>query len=356
VIGGYEETSLQTESWIGDGTTKTFPLAYPCNRISTVTVDGAAKTVGQKGTDAGSYESYYAVNSETFTFEDAPGNGLVIEVAYYGLWQAKSKAEDLGAQADNATRQGFGTGIIEHITVDEALNSIIAAGEYANAKLGQYATDGIQVSYKTRLEGLAAGTLQHIHWLGIEDDFLITHVGEEEKDGDVEYSVEAVHGPIQEEWDLFFRSQFQAVREIREGVSDATGVTKLYNFSHTYEAADRPNPFTSAVPGILVSADTWPCFETTDRAEYIEFWLDSACVFRKQHTSVPDETNNTNFYSYSFISPADYEGDIDEVIWWSGDSAAAADGSGVEIYRADFVRSKTALESYQINMNYINGA
>jgi len=296
------------------------------------------------------------VGSETLTFETAPPDGDVIEAEYYGLWQAKSKAEDLTAQSDNATRQGFGTGIIEHITVDEAMTSIVAAGEYANAKLSQYAVDGIQVTYRTRREGLAAGTLQHIHWLGLEDDFLITHVGEESKDGDTEYSVEAVHGPIQEEWDLFFRSQFQALYEVREGVSDATGVTKLYNFSHTYEAVDRPNPFTSEVPGALVSANTWPCFETTDRAEYIEFWNDSACVFRKLHTSVPDETNNVDFDSYSFISPADYVGDIDELVWWSGDAAAVADGSGVEIYRADFVRTKTALESYQINMNYINGA
>jgi hypothetical protein len=155
---------------------------------------------------------------------------------------------------------------------------------------------------------------------------------------------------------LFLCQTFNAASSVSLGVEESIGVTKLYNFYHHYLTADRPNPFTSAVPGILVSADTWPCFEPTDRAEYIEFWLDSACVYRAQHTSVPDEVNNTAFYSYSFISPAAYVGDIDEVVFWSGDAAAIAYGSGVEIYRAAFVRTKTALESYQINMNYINGA
>jgi hypothetical protein len=238
------------------------------------------------------------------------------------------------------------------------MTSIIGAGEYATAKLAEYGVDGIQVSYKTRREGLAAGVLQHIEYEGLDHDVLIYHVNETIKDGDTEYTVEGCYGPVQEDWENFLNSTFQLLYTVREGVDDATGVTKLYNFSHTYEAVDRPNPFTSAAigSGLLVSDDSWPCFDPSERAEYIEFWRDGACVFRKQHTSVPDETEDDEFNSYSFISPAEAIGEIDEVVWWGGNSASAAYGSGVEMFRAAFIRLKTILESYQVNAKYINGA
>jgi hypothetical protein len=361
--GGFAETDLMTDTFIGDGTTKTFPLAYPVNRISTVTVGGAAKTVGQKGTDTGSYESYYALQSETFTFETAPANAAAIVISYYGLWKAKSKAEDLTAIAANATRQGIGSGKVEHITSDDSLTSIESMGEYLNATLSNYAVDGITISYRTRRAGLAAGTLQHIAIDDIDEDFLITNVSESYKDGNTEYSVSGCYGPVRSEWDLFFRSAFEVVQNaISEGV-DASGVTKLYNFSHTYLDADRPpaaqpDIFHHALigAGLAVSSDIWPCFAATDRVEYIEFWRDGACVFRKQHTSVVDETLETDIHSYSFIAPAEALGEIDEAVFWGGDSATAAYGSGVGIYRAAFVRTKTILESYQLNCNYINGS
>lgn len=357
VVGGYEETDLLTEPFVTDGVLKSFPLGYKVNRVSTITVNNVPVTFGQKGTDAGSYDAYYAVNSETLTFDVAPAAGQG-EISYYGLWRAKSKAEDLTAIAANQTRQGFGSGKIEHITIDESLTSIVGAGEYASAKLAEFGVDGITVTYKTKRPGLAAGTLQHIVVPedGIDHDFLIAHVAEELLKGVTTYTVTGYYGPVAEEWDKYFRQSFSAVYQIREGIDEGTGVTKLYNFSHTFEAADRPNPFTSAVPGILVSDDSWPCFEPTQRAEYIEFWRDGSCVFRKQHTSVPDEEENDVFHSYSFISPADALGEIDEVVFWGGDSASLTYGSGVELYRANFARTKTILESYQLNSSYINGA
>ena len=357
VTGGYEETALQIEPFITDGTVKSFALGYPVNRVSQVTVNGIQKTVGVKGYDSGGgYDCYYANKSETLTFEEAPPAGTG-EIQYYGLWVAKSKAEDLTAIATNAARQGVGSGKVEHVTADDSLTSIVAAGEYANAKLAEYAVDGITCEYKTRRAGLAAGTLQRIAVQGIDQDFLIAHVAEETKDGDTEYTVTGYYGPVSEEWDLFFRSSFEVVQNaISEGVDNSTGVTKLYNFSHHFLTADRPNPFTSALPGVLVSDDSWPCFDLQERTLYIEFWKSGVCVFRKRHTSTPDITDDELFHSYSFISPSEALGAIDQVVFWGGSSATAAYGTGVELYRFAFVRTKTILESYQLNSSYINGA
>jgi hypothetical protein len=356
VLGGYEETDIQTETFITDGITKTFALGYPCNRVSTVEVNGSPQTVGVKGTDSGSYHCYYAVESETLTFDAAPASGNCT-IEYYGLWKSKSKAEDLTAIAANKARQGVGSGKVEHITVDESLKSIVGAGEYANAKLSEYGVDGIQIRYKTRRPGLAAGVLQAFDHRGVDEDILICSVEEQIKDGDTEYTVQAVYGPVQEDWENFLNSQFELLYSVSEGVADATGVTKLYNFSHTFEAIDRPNPFTDAPvgDGIAVSSNTWPCFEADDRTLYIEFWRSGACVFRKLHTSTPDITEDDEFHSYSFISPSEAIGEIDEVVFWGGDSAAISYGSGVELFRANFSRSKSSLESYQVNATYING-
>lgn len=358
VIGSYEETSLQTEPFVTDGVLKTFPLGYKVNRVESVTVNGVQKTIGKKGTDAGSYDCYYTDDSETLLFDVAPLAGIG-EIKYYGLWRAKSKAEDLTEIARNKARMGGKfSGKVEHITIDESLTSITAAGEYATGKLAEYGVDGITVTYKTKRPGLAAGTLQHIKLQDIDHDFLIAKVIEVTQDGDTEFSVTAYYGPVGDEWDLYFRENITAVYQIREGVEDGTGVTKLFNFRHIYLGPDRPNPFTTAMPSddLLPGSDTWPCFDPSERTRYIEFWRDGACVFRKQHTSTPDMTENDLFHSYSFISPAEAIGEIDEVVFFGGNSATSAFGSGVELYRAAFPREKTILESYQVNMEYVNGA
>ena len=354
VTGGYEETALQIEPFVTDGVLKSFALGYPVNRVSTVTVNGIPQTVGVKGYDSGGgYNCYFANKSETITFDVAPAAGAG-EIQYYGLWVAKSKAEDLTAIAANAARQGVGSGKVEHVTTDDSLTSIVAAGEYASAKLAEYAVDGITVEYKTRRAGLAAGTLQRIAVQGIDQDFLLAHIAQETKEGDTEYTVTAAFGPVIEEWDLFFRNSFEVVsKSIREGVENATGVTKLYNITHTFLTADRPNPFTTALPGILVSDDSWPCFSPDERTVYIEFLRSGAPVFRKRHTSTPDILGSDLFHSYSFISPSEALGQIDTIVLYGGNSATITYGSGVELYRANFSKTKTILESYQINASYI---
>jgi len=357
IIGGYEETSLQTEPFKGDGTTKTFPMAYPVNRMFGVTVGGAAKTIGQKGEDIGLYDCYYAVNSETLTFDVAPGNGVTGEAQYYGLWRAKYQASDDTAIAVNATRQGFGTGRIEHITIDESLKSLDAARDCANAKLTEFAKDGITIEYKTRRAGLAAGTLQHIDIQDVDYDFLITHVGEEHKDGDTEYSVSACYGPVSEEWDLFFRDAFTNVYQVREGLEEGIGVQKLYNFAHTWDAADRPNPFTSAAigEGLAVSSDLWPSFALTNRIEYLQFYSGGVGVFRKQITSIANEASD-DIMAATYIAAAEAVGEIAEIGFFAGDSATVTIDSGVLIYRTDLVKTKNALESMQVNFNMLDGA
>jgi hypothetical protein len=473
VLGGSEETDIQTETFVSDGITKSWPLGYKANRMSSITVtppgggDPVNKTFGAKGTDAGSYDFYWAKQSETLTAEASPIAGSQIEVQYYGLFSVITKAEDGAAIAANVAREGGGSGIVEHVTIDQTLNSITAAGEYANAKIAEYGRDGILLQYdtirggpviterhvfitnqiatpngnlkfisrvgpgatiellgpfvpgsyvvdghdvlmrmnpgmtaaqllewmnsvsaianvmevelppgsdgsgvidnlaKTNLdqmeisradEELAAGNLQNVSVAGLNEDFLITHVRKKFLALNLKkWSIEAVSGPVNDQWEVYFRDSFTAVYEIREGVEDGGTVTKLYGFSKTFLTSYRPNPFTLAYPGVTAGSDTWPCFDPSERFEYISFFYQGSEVYRKQFTQVLNEATD-DATSIAFIGPAEALGSIDAIGFWGGNSCSGISGSGVELYHVSWNHLKTILESLQINCAYHKGA
>lgn len=366
IIGGTEETDLQTEQFIADGTAKSWALGYKVSRISLITVtppgggDPDAQTVGTKGSDTGSFEFYYAVESETLTAETAPAAGSLIEVRYYGLFSIITKAEDASAIASNALLEGGGTGIVEHITSDESLKSLDAATEYANAKLNEYAREGISITYDTmRGEGeeLAAGTVQDIAVMGVDDDFLITTASKIFLAGGLrKWSIEAVNGAMHEAWDAFFGKGLGASGTVREGVDDQGTVTKVQNFAHTFYDVDRPTPYVLAFPGagVLPGTDTWPCFEPLERFEYIVLYRGGVEFFRKQHAQVLTEQAD-EATSISFIAPSEGNEYISHVGFWGGNSCSSTPGSGVELFKTAWSHLKTIFESLQINCVYTNG-
>ena len=335
ILGGWVETDEQTEGFIGDGTTKTFPLAYQVNRVDTVKVANVLQTIGEKGS-AGTYQFLYGIGSETVTFTTAPALSAVIEVKYWGRWRAKTTYSDTTLITANKTRQGFGSGKIEHCTTDESLTDATAANEYANAKVGEYGVDGIVVNYSTTRTGLAVGTLQNIDWGGLDEvDCLITRISQDSKDNFTVYHVEAVSGPVNQNWENFFRDQFTPQTTVGASVSSGALVAILKQYSHTYLSSQPtyPDIFGSAVCGVDAQSTDWPCFDPTDRASYLELRdAGNVVLLRKVHTSIPDPLNETAFVSSTFVGSAEGNGTIVYVIFYGGDSASAVEGSGVAVY------------------------
>ena len=360
ILGGWVETDVeQTENFMGDGTTKTFPMAYQVNRIDTVTVNGATQTVGEKGA-AGTYQFLYSIGSETVTFTQAPPAGQAVVINYYGRWRAKTTYDDETLIASNKLRQGFGSGIIEHATTDESLTSATAANEYATAKVGEYGVDGIVVNYSTRRTGLAVGTIQTITWGGLTaEDCLITRITLDSKDNDTIYHVEAVSGPVNQNWENYFRDQFTPQTSVGESVSSGALVAILKQYNHTYLSSQPtyPDIFGTAVCGVDVKSTDWPCFDPTDRTSYIELQdFGHAVLLRKIHTSIPDPLSEVSFKSNTFIGSAEGNGAVAYIKFYGGDSASATNGSGVVVHTVTTSLVKSMLVSWQIEMTYINGA
>jgi hypothetical protein len=350
VMGAYAETALQTEQFLGDATQTSFTAGYPINRISTLTVNGAAQSVGLKGLDTG-YQWYYASGSETFT-QDSAGSkvpaGQVIEIAYYGLFKKLAMQEDDTEILANQAREGVGTGIVESILTDESLSSGDAADEYANAMLTEYAVAGKKISYKTRRAGLAAGVRQAC--LG-EGDFLITNLDITESNDIIYYSIQGVQGPVEESWEKFFLFAFSNADKIRENLGDGEAVRALTVFIKNWTEAERPNIWTEAPigAGLAVSSDLWPCFAEDERVRYLILISAGGEGFRKAITSINDAVPGV-IGTTTFISGPEANGvQWTHVAWVGGNSASLTPGSGVEIDRQDYSKLKSALEALQLD-------
>lgn len=350
VMGAYAETTLQTEQFLGDGTQSSFTVGYPINRISELTVNGAAQSVGIKGQDSG-YNWYYAVESDTFT-QDSAGTkvpaGQIIEIKYYGLFKQLAMQEDNTEILANQVREGVGTGIVEAIETDESLSSGDAADEYANAMLTEYAVEGKVIKYKTRRPCLAAGVRQACL---SEGDFLITSLDISESNDLIYYTVEGVQGPVQESWEKFFLLAFSTVNQIRENLGDGEAVRGLTVFIKNWTEAERPNIFTEAPlgAGLLISDDRWPCFDPDQRVTHLALISASGEGFRKAITLINDDTEGI-IGTTTYISGPEANGvQWTHIAMYGGDSASVVAGSGVEIDRQAYSKLKTALEALQID-------
>jgi hypothetical protein len=366
ILGGSEKTDLQTEPLTGDGKVKSWALGYPVSSVDSITVqvggvgDKVAQTVGIKGVDDG-YDFYYGYDSETLTADTAPGNGDIIEVKYYGTFPIVTQTEDGSAILSYQALEGEGTGIVEHVVEDKSLKSLAAAAELGNSKLAEFARDGAVLQYATRRgdgEELAAGTVQTVSVLGLDDDFLITQVTKTFGEGNlITWAVQAVDGAMTEAWDAFFAKAIMGIGAVREGLNDQGTITVTKDFTHTFYDVDRPCPYLTAYPAadMFASDDTWPCFDPTERFQHIVLYMGGVEAFRKQHTQVLAEEAN-NSMSITLIGPSEGNCQVSHVGFFGGNSCSTTPESGVLLWTKEvYAHLKTVLESLQISCTYING-
>ena len=366
ILGGSETTDLQTEQFVGDGRAKSWALGFPASDVDSITIqiggegDKIEKTVGVKGTDEG-FDFYYGYNSETLKAEVAPGEGDIVEVKYYGMFPIVTQCEDGAAIAAYALLEEQGTGIVEHVMQDKALHSLQAAVETGNAKLAEFARDGATIQYVTLRgagEELAAGTVQHVSVMGLDDDFLITSVVKTfMKGGLVSWAISGADAAMSEAWDAFFGKAILGIGAVKEGLNDQGTVTVTKDFSHTFYDVDRPCPYITAYPAadMYAADESWPCFEPDERFQYVALYMGGVEAFRKQHTQVLAEETDLS-RSVTIIGPSEGNCQISHVGFFGGNSCSSTPGSGVLLWPKEaYVHLKNVLESLQISCNYING-
>jgi hypothetical protein len=243
---GTDITSLQTEGFKGDGTTRSFLLRYPIARQpSSVTVNGAAKTVGIKGLDAG--KDFYWSKGDNALAQDSAGTLLtssdVGSVQYYGLFDTVYVAQDYGAVSTMQAAEGGGsTGYVEEADAVSGIDNSAALSQFAGAKLSRYAVAGKKLTFKTMVSGFASGqvALVYVPWHNLNGvQMLIESVKVQDVDGlRFWYDVTAVLGPYDDTWPAFWlalaRKGSDGIDTVAVGQSGTLLVPVLFAESHAH--------------------------------------------------------------------------------------------------------------------------
>lgn len=164
--GSYSETGVLTETFKGDGITRSFTLSYPVGTLQSVTLNNLDITnVVLKKTDTGGF-FYYALGDAVLAQD--PGFAVLattdtLAVTYKGRFPVLGMAQNTALVAAQKAREGVGTGIVETVYTDTKVDTLSAAQQIAAARLSHYATDTTLLTFSTRTAGLAPGQMLSVN-------------------------------------------------------------------------------------------------------------------------------------------------------------------------------------------------
>jgi hypothetical protein len=250
VRAGLGLTASRTETLVGDGTRKSFTLAYPVGATpTTITVGGVGKTIGIREVDSGK-DWYYQSGSPVINQDpsaSAVGSGVIISVAYEGQYPIIVAAQDDAALTDRATVEG-GSGIYDEVIDEPAIADVDSATDRAFGLLRRYARIPRKANIVTVTAGLRAGQLvtvditQH----GLTGSWLVESVSIRDYNGQrVEYQATLLDGEAIGGWQGFFGALSRQARKIEFKENE---VVLLLRQSTDQVAITDTNSYTTAAP------------------------------------------------------------------------------------------------------------
>lgn len=272
-VGGYAQTSTQTEVRVGDGNTQSWDMGYPLASAPMIStnLNGAgyvAQSVGVQGIDTAK-AFYYQLGSTTIT-QDSSGTKLrgpnspvdLLQVAYVGQYPNVAVASN--APAINAQAWMDGTsGIVESVDNDPTLSSAPNALAKASALLTYYGVPGTIFVGNTLDNSYAPGQLVTLdlpmYGLSGAQGIVEQVSATDSVDGyNIWYTVTAVSGPYDTTWTDFFKSlfaQITAAADINAGTTQSLTLVETFIASAITPSAT----FTATVsPALIPSATTYP--------------------------------------------------------------------------------------------------
>jgi len=156
VRAGKDLTDARTESFIGDGTVRSWVTAFPIGVAPTIEVNSVTKTVGIQGLDTGK-DFYWNKGSNVFS-QDASGTLLTasdtIDITYQGLFPILVLVENIPSQGTRADVEGT-SGIYTRVAQDASVNDrdiAIAKASSLLARYGEFQTI-VTITTDTIIEG-----------------------------------------------------------------------------------------------------------------------------------------------------------------------------------------------------------
>lgn len=150
--GEYKKTISEAnavDSYLGDGTKKTFQLAYRYDNI-TVKKGGVVQTIGtDQQTDPATVDLLYNFNEKFIKFTNAPANAATVVVfgdAFIPI---------IAAVRDQISISTYGE--FQHAVIDKSITSVNEAQTRAKAELKKFSESVFEGRFKTTKAGLRVG-------------------------------------------------------------------------------------------------------------------------------------------------------------------------------------------------------
>lgn len=150
--GEYKKTISEAnavDSYLGDGTKKTFQLAYKYDNV-TVKKGGVVQTIGtDQQTDPATVDLLYNFNEKFIKFTAAPANGATVVIFGDAFIPIIAAVRD---QDSIATYGEF-----QQAVIDKNITSVAEAQSRAKAELKKYSESVFEARFKTTKKGLRVG-------------------------------------------------------------------------------------------------------------------------------------------------------------------------------------------------------
>lgn len=261
IVGGVAQTLPQVETRIGDGHTQAWTMGYELAAAPTITVDGAAKKVGVKGSTG---SDFYWGPKDTIVTQDSVGTPLtssnVLSVSYVGQYPTVIVTQN-GAQISYQSRLDGTTGIVETVENDTSITSLANGLSLASQLLTRYGAQGTLLQFSTLQGGYAQGQLITVKLPMFRLNsvqMLIEEVSaSDQQDGfNLWYTVKAVQGPYDTTWQDFFSSLLAGQvppTAINAGVSQTLLLFHAFNVTLTPTITMRATVYSCPVPSSTLS-------------------------------------------------------------------------------------------------------
>lgn len=243
LLAGTAKTNLRTESFKGDGETRTFTLAMPCAEEPTLKVDGSTVSadivdVRINDQDQPEIEWFWKLgekeisqNSDTELYTALTAS-QVLEVTYRGHYPISAVARDDTEIAKRKTAEsdsGTSAGVYVDVEDDDNIDDLDMALERAMGMLRRYARIETIVEFETDQPGFRRGQLLKVNQpdFGISSDFLITKVSFSYVDDSFfRYKISAVEGEDMGGWADFWKRLVDKGRPFVIGKDDRINVVR----------------------------------------------------------------------------------------------------------------------------------
>ena len=172
IKGAEIEGEERTETYQGDGTRKSFPLANKFASKPTVEVDSVSKTVGIDFLDIeADFDCFWDFTTLSLRFKDSTIPGAVdVEVTGIPLFVPEFQVEDPISIGEH--------GVFEFAKTDKSIESREQAVGYAKAQIEAYRNGVIEGEFVTYTGGLRSGQVITVTstLMNVSEDFLIQSV------------------------------------------------------------------------------------------------------------------------------------------------------------------------------------